>query len=159
MIPLLETERLVLREITERDFEAVHAYASDIEVVAGFDIDGEGGICSAYGVTHGAVLCGSGEDPRGLVPGVGLEPTRYCYHQSLSLARLPISPPRHGGSVTLAKGPDWVNGAGAIERRASRVSCAPLKTACSSQHPYLMRLSDFDYDLPDELIRSRKVDA
>ena len=33
MIPLLETERLVLREITERDFEAVHAYASDIEVV------------------------------------------------------------------------------------------------------------------------------
>ena len=33
MIPLLETERLVLREITERDFDAVHAYASDLEVV------------------------------------------------------------------------------------------------------------------------------
>lgn len=33
MVPLLETERLVLREITERDFDAVHAYGSDPEVV------------------------------------------------------------------------------------------------------------------------------
>ena len=33
MIPLLETERLILREITERDFDAVHAYGSDPEVV------------------------------------------------------------------------------------------------------------------------------
>ncbi len=31
--PLLETERLALREITERDFAAIHAYASDPEVV------------------------------------------------------------------------------------------------------------------------------
>ena len=30
-----------------------------------------------------------------LVPGVGVEPTRVLPHQSLSLARLPISPPRH----------------------------------------------------------------
>ncbi len=33
MLPLLETDRLVLREIGERDFDAVHAYASDPEVV------------------------------------------------------------------------------------------------------------------------------
>lgn len=33
MGPLLETERLILREISERDFDAVHAYASDPEVV------------------------------------------------------------------------------------------------------------------------------
>jgi RimJ/RimL family protein N-acetyltransferase len=33
MIPILETRRLILREITERDFDAVHAYAADPEVV------------------------------------------------------------------------------------------------------------------------------
>jgi RimJ/RimL family protein N-acetyltransferase len=33
MVPLLETERLTLREISEEDFGAVHAYASDPEVV------------------------------------------------------------------------------------------------------------------------------
>lgn len=32
-LPLVETERLVLREIDEDDFGAVHAYASDPEVV------------------------------------------------------------------------------------------------------------------------------
>ncbi len=31
--PLLETERLVLREITEADYEAVHGYATDPEVI------------------------------------------------------------------------------------------------------------------------------
>ena len=30
-----------------------------------------------------------------LVPVVGLEPTRYCYHWILSPARLPIPPHRH----------------------------------------------------------------
>lgn len=30
-----------------------------------------------------------------MVPLVGLEPTRYRYHQILSLARLPVSPQRH----------------------------------------------------------------
>ena len=36
-----------------------------------------------------------------LVPGVGLEPTRYYYRQILSLLRLPIPPPRH--YIELAK--------------------------------------------------------
>ena len=31
-----------------------------------------------------------------LVPVVGVEPTRYCYHRILSPARLPIPPYRHG---------------------------------------------------------------
>lgn len=31
--PFLETERLVLREITEADYEAVHGYATDPEVI------------------------------------------------------------------------------------------------------------------------------
>ena len=30
---------------------------------------------------------------RNLVPGVGLEPTRYCYRWILNPLRLPISPP------------------------------------------------------------------
>ncbi len=31
-----------------------------------------------------------------LVPGVGIEPTRYCYHWCLRPTRLPIPPPGHG---------------------------------------------------------------
>ena len=34
------------------------------------------------------------ENLRCMVPRVGIEPTRGCPHQILSLARLPISPPR-----------------------------------------------------------------
>ena len=32
------------------------------------------------------------------MPRVGIEPTRCCHHQILSLARLPVSPPRHSHS-------------------------------------------------------------
>ncbi len=34
-----------------------------------------------------------------VVPRVGLEPTRCCHHQILSLARLPVSPPRHNSQA------------------------------------------------------------
>ena len=33
-----------------------------------------------------------------MVRKVGVEPTRYCYHQILSLERLPIPPLSHNGS-------------------------------------------------------------
>ena len=37
------------------------------------------------------------------MPRVGIEPTRGCPHQILSLARLPISPPRQIKSVIISK--------------------------------------------------------
>jgi hypothetical protein len=37
-----------------------------------------------------------------LVPRVGLEPTRYCYHRILNPARLPVPPPRHEGQYIKA---------------------------------------------------------
>jgi hypothetical protein len=33
---------------------------------------------------------------RGVVPGIGIEPTRPCGHRILSPARLPVPPARHG---------------------------------------------------------------
>ena len=93
-----------------------------------------------------------------MVPGVGLEPTRYCYHQSLSLARLPISPPRHvgGRSVTLANAPKGVN---ACEPMLYNCGLFPFGRAArhmsqSAPNPSGLsyRLSDFDYELPPEQI-------
>src|SRR6266496_892639 len=43
-----------------------------------------------------------------MVPTEGVEPTRYHYHQILSLARLPIPPRRHQGSHYKTN-PDEVN--------------------------------------------------
>ena len=46
-------------------------------------------------------------DFEGLVPRVGLEPTRGCPHQILSLARLPVSPPRQGLFVVCSMTVPW----------------------------------------------------
>ena len=42
-----------------------------------------------------------------MVPRVGLEPTRGCPHQILSLARLPVSPPRQGLFVVCSMTVPW----------------------------------------------------
>ena len=71
-----------------------------------------------------------------MVPGAGLEPARCCQRQILSLMRLPISPPRRFTRQYIP----W----GILSKR--RVLSCPA-----------MRLADFRYELPPELIAQRPL--
>ena len=66
-----------------------------------------------------------------MVPRVGLEPTSCCQRGILNPLCLPIPPPRQGGAQYSA-----IAGSG--------------KGLCYYRAP--MQLSDFDYELPSELI-------
>ncbi len=72
-----------------------------------------------------------------LVPGEGVEPTRYLYHRILSPARLPVPP----------------------SRRARSIAGSSTRQQCQS-FPYnsgAMMPDAFDYDLPSELIAQTPV--
>jgi S-adenosylmethionine:tRNA ribosyltransferase-isomerase len=76
-----------------------------------------------------------------MVPGVGLEPTQYFYRGILNPLRLPISPPGQGQKEGFFQGERFCPSLEAYTI-ADRIlwSVKPLK------------LSDFDYDLPEHLI-------
>jgi S-adenosylmethionine:tRNA ribosyltransferase-isomerase len=72
-----------------------------------------------------------------LVPGVGIEPTLSFLNQILSLARLPVSPPRRCRARSINKC--------SLERQILRIVGQLVKIP-------LMQKSDLAYDLPPELI-------